>query len=92
MIDAPYNLSESESAAAIKEAAEFISTIVPSKIPAGHGTYREKRAGLGVTIHGYDVDCSVEPHAMSVRFSVSAWRPATRALLNDGSTRSVIDN
>jgi hypothetical protein len=80
---APHDLDEAESVAASKEAAEFVSTIGPWKIPPGHGTYREKRPGLGVTIHGYDVDCSVEPHAMTVRYSVSAWRTAGETRFGD---------
>lgn len=79
----PYDLDEEEAAAASKEAAEFVAGIGPWKIPAGHGTYREKRAGLGVTIHGYDADCSVKPHAMTVRYSVSAWRTVGETRFGD---------
>lgn len=85
----PYDLDAEESAAASKEAAEaaeaaeFAATIGPWKIPPGHGTYRQKRPGLGVKIHGYDVDCSEEPHVMTVRYSVSAWRTAGETRFGD---------
>lgn len=70
----PYDLDVSEREAASKEAAEFASTIVPWKIPQGHGTYCQKRPGLGITVEGYDADCSVEPHKTTMRYFVHAWR------------------
>jgi hypothetical protein len=79
----PYDLDAEELAAAQAEAAVFAASIAPWKIPEGHGTYREKRAGLGVKIDGYDVDCTVEPHTMTVRYSVIAWRTPREARFGD---------
>lgn len=85
----PYDLDAAESAAAVKEAAEFAATIGPWKIPEGHSVYKQKRPGLGVTIHGYDVDCSVEPHVMTVRCSASAWRTVGETRFGDSLLSNV---
>lgn len=70
----PYDLDDGELAAARQEAADFAATIPPWRIPEVHGTYHQKRPGLGVVIEGYDVDCSVTPHRVLVRASMHAWR------------------
>ena len=49
----PYDLSEEELIDAKAEATDFASTIIPWRIPPGHGSYREKRPGLGLQVHAY---------------------------------------
>ena len=71
----PWDLDEIETEAAHKEAAEFVkSPGFPWKITADHGTYREKRPGLGVEILYYEVDFRVEPHKMTLWYCICAWR------------------
>lgn len=71
---APYDLDADERMAAAHEAHAFAEKIGLRPIPHGHGTYYEKRPGLGVTILGADVDCSKEPHEMRLRYVSHAWR------------------
>ncbi len=68
---APYDLADGELKAACFEAAEFAKTIAPWPIQEGHGTYRQKRPGLGISVLGYDVADGV----WSIRYSVHAWNP-----------------
>jgi len=79
----PYDLDAEEIAAAEKEAAEFIATLRDWSIPPGHGTYRQKRLGLGVNLLGVDVDCSKKPYVVVPRYVVHAWRTAGEERFGD---------
>lgn len=82
---APYDLDDDELSAAMQEAREFVITIHPWRIPPGHGTYKQKREGLGITVIRYIVDCSEEKHRTYIEYSISAWRTVGEERFGDAS-------